>query len=177
MCSGQSPHCPEPSPKENLTICSQGTRVCLNGECVESVCVRHGLQQCDCPGDSMKEKCHMCCQEPGQPETCASTTSSVLSRHFQRKALPLVGGAPCSANQGYCDKFHVCRLLDADGPIARLKNSFLHLDDFDDLGEWMKFYWWAILVAVATMSAVMGCIVCVCSRTLDTSILRSPPSS
>lgn len=73
-----------------------------------------------------------------QPETCASTTSSVLSRHFQRKALPLVGGAPCSENRGYCDKFHVCRLLDADGPIARLKNSFLNLDDFDDLGEWMK---------------------------------------
>lgn len=73
-----------------------------------------------------------------EPETCASTTSSVLSRQFQRKALPLVGGAPCAGNQGYCDKFHVCRLLDADGPIARLKNSILNLDDFDDLGEWMK---------------------------------------
>ncbi len=73
-----------------------------------------------------------------KPETCASTTSSVLSRHFQKKALPLVGGAPCSGSRGYCDKFHVCRLLDADGPIARLKNSFLNLDDFDDIAEWMK---------------------------------------
>lgn len=73
-----------------------------------------------------------------KPETCASTTSSVLTRHFQGKPLPLVSGAPCSGNQGYCDKFHVCRLLDADGPIARLKNSFLHLDDFDDIAEWMK---------------------------------------
>ena len=73
-----------------------------------------------------------------KPDTCASTTSSVLSRHFQRKALALLGGAPCSGNRGYCDKFHVCRLLDADGPIARLKNSFLKLDGFDDLAEWMK---------------------------------------
>lgn len=73
-----------------------------------------------------------------KPETCASTTSSVLSRHFHKKALPLVGGTPCAGNEGYCDKFHVCRLLDADGPIARLKNSFLNLDDFDDLAEWMK---------------------------------------
>ncbi|KAJ0065172.1 hypothetical protein NL108_005656, partial [Boleophthalmus pectinirostris] len=64
VCSGLSAHCPEPHPKENLTICSQGTRVCLNGVCAESVCVRHQLQQCDCPGDSMKEKCHMCCQQP-----------------------------------------------------------------------------------------------------------------
>lgn len=86
-----------------------------------------------------------------EPDTCASTTSSVLSREFQRRALPLVGGAPCAGNQGYCDKFHMCRLLDADGPIARLKNSILHLDEFEDIGEWMKvkvqqivFYWFKI---------------------------------
>ncbi|XP_058495445.1 disintegrin and metalloproteinase domain-containing protein 10 isoform X2 [Solea solea] len=168
VCSGLSPLCPEPEAKENLTVCSEGTRVCLNGECAESVCVKHHLQQCDCPGDSMREKCHMCCQQPDKPETCASTTSSVLSRHFQKKTLPLVGGAPCFGNQGYCDKFHVCRMLDADGPIARLKNSFLHLDDFEDVGEWMKAHWWAILLAILTLSGVMGCTVCLCSQTLNT---------
>lgn len=142
-----------------------------------------------------------------KPETCASTSSSVLARYFQRKALPLVGGAPCSQNQGYCDKFQVCRLLDADGPIARLKNSVLHLDDFEDLGEWMKVkvtcnqtltttegwslsnkqimggyrerekwkhscrlqaHWWAILLAILALSSVMGCTICLCSRSLDT---------
>ncbi|XP_070688579.1 disintegrin and metalloproteinase domain-containing protein 10 [Pempheris klunzingeri] len=168
VCSGFSPVCPEPSSKENLTVCSQGTRVCLNGVCTESVCVKHSLQQCDCPGDSMKEKCHMCCQQPDKPETCASTASSVLSRHFQKKTLPLVSGAPCSGNRGYCDKFHVCRLLDADGPIARLKNSFLNLDDYSDIAEWMKAHWWAILLAILTLSGVMGCTVCMCGRTLDT---------
>ncbi|XP_042337058.1 disintegrin and metalloproteinase domain-containing protein 10 [Plectropomus leopardus] len=168
VCSGLSPFCPQPSAKENLTVCSQGTRVCLNGACVESVCMKHSLQQCDCPGDSMKEKCHMCCQQPDKPETCASTTSSVLSHFFQKKVLPLVGGAPCSGNRGYCDKFQVCRLLDADGPIARLKNSFLNLDDYDDIAEWMKVYWWAILLAILTLSAVMGCTICLCGRKLET---------
>ncbi|XP_015249892.1 PREDICTED: disintegrin and metalloproteinase domain-containing protein 10-like [Cyprinodon variegatus] len=168
MCSGLSPFCPEPDPKDNLTVCSEGTRVCLNGVCSESVCIKHGLQQCDCPGSNMKEKCHVCCQQPGKPQTCASTSSSVMSRHFQKRLLPLVAGAPCSGNQGYCDKFHVCRLLDADGPIARLKNSFLHLDDFDDLGEWMKAHWWAILIAILVLSGVMGCTVCLCGRTLNT---------
>ncbi|KAJ4943675.1 hypothetical protein JOQ06_006173 [Pogonophryne albipinna] len=157
LCSGLSPFCSEPSSKENLTVCSEGTRVCVNGVCAESVCVKHRLQQCDCPGDSMKEKCHMCCQQPDKPETCASTTSSVLSHLFQKKALALVGGAPCSESRGYCDKFHFCRLLDADGPIARLKNSFLNLDDFDDIGEWMKAQWWAILLGILSLSAVMGC--------------------
>lgn len=107
-----------------------------------------------------------------EPETCASTTSSVLSRQFQRKALPLVGGAPCAGNQGYCDKFHVCRLLDADGPIARLKNSILNLDDFDDIGEWMKAHWWAILLAILTLCTLMGCTVLLCGRTLETSDLE-----
>nr|XP_057930196.1 disintegrin and metalloproteinase domain-containing protein 10 isoform X2 [Doryrhamphus excisus] len=168
VCSGVSSLCPEPKPKENFTICSHGTRVCLNGVCAASVCLKHDLEQCDCPGDSKKEKCHMCCQQPGTPGTCASTTSSVLSRHFQRKALPLVGGAPCMANQGYCDKFQLCRLLDADGPIARLKNSFLHLDKYEDLGEWMKAHWWAIMLAILTLCAIMGCTVCLCGQPLDT---------
>ncbi|XP_053286713.1 disintegrin and metalloproteinase domain-containing protein 10 isoform X1 [Pleuronectes platessa] len=168
-CSGLSPLCPEPLAKDNLTVCSNDTRVCMKGVCAESVCVKHRLQQCDCPGDSMREKCHMCCQQPDKPETCASTTSSVLSRHFQTRSLPLVDGAPCSGNQGYCDRLHVCRLLDADGPIARLKNSFLHFDDFDDIGEWMKAHWWAILLAILTLSGVMGCTVCLCGRPLDTS--------
>lgn len=43
--------------------------------CSESVCVKHSLQQCDCPGDSMKEKCHMCCQQPGNQKAHMSTTS------------------------------------------------------------------------------------------------------
>ncbi|XP_037530181.1 disintegrin and metalloproteinase domain-containing protein 10 [Nematolebias whitei] len=174
VCSGLSALCPTPHAKENLTVCSQGTRVCLNGVCAQSVCVKHRLKQCDCPGDDMKEKCHMCCQQPDKPETCASTTSSVLSRHFQRKLLPLVGGAPCSGNRGYCDKFHVCRLLDADGPIARLKNSFLHLDDFDDMAEWMKAHWWVILLVILTLSGVMGCTVVLCGQTLNTRNLDSP---
>ncbi|KAM8888040.1 disintegrin and metalloproteinase domain-containing protein 10 isoform 1-T6 [Synchiropus picturatus] len=171
LCSGVSSLCPPPNAKKNLTVCSRGTQVCINGVCSESVCVKHGLQKCDCPGDSMREKCHMCCQQTDKPDTCASTTSAVLSRQFQRKSLPLVGGAPCFGNQGYCDKFQVCRLLDADGPIARLKNSVLHLDEFDDLGEWMKAHWWAILLAILALSAVMGCTVCLCGRSLDTTPL------
>lgn len=70
--------------------------------------------------------------------------------------MALVPGAPCSGNQGYCDQFKVCRILDADGPIARLKNSFLKLDEFDDLAGWMKAHWWAILLGILSISAIMG---------------------
>ncbi|KAK2907836.1 hypothetical protein Q8A73_008909 [Channa argus] len=80
VCSGLSPFCPEPSAKENLTICSQGTRVCLNGVCAESVCVKYNLEQCDCPGNSMMEKCHLCCQQPGKYfSLCCNYTTNVSS--------------------------------------------------------------------------------------------------
>ncbi|XP_048109384.1 LOW QUALITY PROTEIN: disintegrin and metalloproteinase domain-containing protein 10 [Alosa alosa] len=166
-CSGASPHCPAPRPKANMTVCSLGTRICLQGECSLSLCAKYGLGQCDCPGESMREKCHMCCQQINEPKTCASTTSSVLAKHFRGKRVALVAGAPCSGNQGYCDKFQICRLLDADGPIARLKNAFLHLDDFDDLGDWMVAHWWAILLAILTLSAVMAGTVLVFGRPLE----------
>lgn len=42
VCSGLSPSCPEPSAKENLTVCSLGTRVCLNGVSI----ISHSLRRC-----------------------------------------------------------------------------------------------------------------------------------
>ncbi|KAJ8277378.1 hypothetical protein GJAV_G00074520 [Gymnothorax javanicus] len=166
-CSGSLASCPKPGPKPNMTTCAQNTRVCINGECVFSRCLQYGLQQCDCSEVSATEKCYLCCQEPGKPKTCANTASSVLSKYFHGERVPLVAGAPCFNKRGYCDMFHVCRILDADGPIARLKNAFLHLNDFDDLPEWMEAHWWHILLAICGAGAVMGCIICLCGSTLE----------
>lgn len=44
VCSGFSPLCPEPSAKENLTVCSQGTRVCFSG--VRQPRPLHSVTQC-----------------------------------------------------------------------------------------------------------------------------------
>ncbi|KAG5850792.1 disintegrin and metalloproteinase domain-containing protein 10 [Anguilla anguilla] len=166
-CSGTLATCPLPLAKPNMTACAKDTRVCLNGECVQSLCLKYGLQQCDCSEVSTTDKCYLCCQEPGKPNTCASTTSSVLSQYFHGASVPLVAGAPCFDKQGYCDMFRVCRILDADGPIARLKNAFLHLNEFDDLAEWMEAHWWHILLAICVIAAVMACIICLCGRTLE----------
>ncbi|KAG7283705.1 hypothetical protein CRUP_020478 [Coryphaenoides rupestris] len=159
VCSGLSPLCPEPSPKENFTICSLNTRVCLNGQSGNQPPPPPPRVAMEEPVDPSPPRA----VSTDKPDTCASTTSSVLSRYFGRRLVALVPGSPCSGNRGYCDKFKVCRLLYADGPIARLKNSFLNLDDFDDA------HWWAILLVILVLSAVLGCIVCLCGRTLDTS--------
>ncbi|XP_051551022.1 disintegrin and metalloproteinase domain-containing protein 10 [Myxocyprinus asiaticus] len=167
VCTGSSAVCSEPPHKPNMTKCNKGTRVCFNGECALSLCALYGMLQCDCPGENKTEKCHMCCQQRDKPNTCASTTSSVLLQYFSGKRVALVPGAPCSGNQGYCDRFNVCRILDADGPIARLKNSFLKLDEFDDLADWMKAHWWAILLAILTISAIMAGIIWIFGQPLE----------
>ncbi|TRY57472.1 hypothetical protein DNTS_014221, partial [Danionella cerebrum] len=129
-------------------------------ECNLSLCALYGMVQCDCPGESKIEKCHMCCQQKGSrsvcllysiPNTCASTTSVVLSHYFNGTRVSFVPGTPCSGNQGYCDRFKICRILDADGPIARLKNSFLKLDEFDDLGDWMKRQPQSVVVLIVSL--------------------------
>ncbi|KAK6467391.1 disintegrin and metalloproteinase domain-containing protein 10-like [Huso huso] len=168
-CSGVGASCPSPTPKANMTTCHLGTRVCINGKCDQSLCVKYGLEQCGCLGNSMKEKCYICCQKPGKPSTCASTTSSVLFEYFRGAEIALPAGTACSDRQGYCDKFNICRLVDADGPIARLKNSFLRLNEFEDLAEWMKAYWWGILLVILALSTVMASTVFLFGHTADSS--------
>ncbi|XP_056614285.1 disintegrin and metalloproteinase domain-containing protein 10 [Triplophysa dalaica] len=167
-CNGSSALCTEPVAKPDMTLCNNGTRVCFKGDCSLSLCALYDMVQCDCPGDNRTEKCYMCCQQRDKPHTCSSTTSSVLLRQFNGKRVALLPGTPCSGNRGYCDRFKLCRILDADGPIARLKNDFMKLDDYEDLADWMKAYWWAILLAILTISAIMAGTICVLGQPLET---------
>uniref|UniRef100_A0A8C3FZ37 ADAM10 endopeptidase n=1 Tax=Chrysemys picta bellii TaxID=8478 RepID=A0A8C3FZ37_CHRPI len=164
-CSGQTAECAAPLPKANYTLCSMGTRICLNGLCLGSLCVKHGLEQCDCVSTSRREKCHLCCQQP--VHTCASTASALLERYFNGTHIPLTPGTPCRDRMGYCDKFHVCRLVDEDGPIARVKNSILDFIELEDISAWMKTRWWAVLLMILTLAAVMAGTVFLFGRTLD----------
>lgn len=74
----------------------------------------------------------------GQVDTCASTSSALLEHYFNGTHIPLTPGTPCRDRMGYCDKFHVCRLVDEDGPIARVKNSILDFIELQDISDWMK---------------------------------------
>ncbi|XP_056429114.1 disintegrin and metalloproteinase domain-containing protein 10-like [Hyla sarda] len=166
FCTGKTSICPTSTPKSNYTLCNAGTRICLNGMCRQSICAKYGLEQCDCDTQSLYKKCQLCCQRPGDAYSCRSTKSSELGRLFNMSTIFLPAGAPCEQRQGYCDKFHVCRLVDADGPIARLRKSFLNLIEFDP-AAWMKTRWWAILLIILTLGAMMAGTILIFGRTLD----------
>ncbi|XP_042334823.1 disintegrin and metalloproteinase domain-containing protein 10-like [Sceloporus undulatus] len=174
LCSGLVVECPAPRPKSNFTVCGRQSRVCLDGLCVGSLCIQHGLEQCDCVSASPRERCQLCCQLPGQPETCASTTSLRWDHFFNGSEIPLIPGSPCGDKTGYCDKFHVCRFVDEDGPIARVKNFILDFIEMEDIATWMKTRWWAILLVVLTLAAMMSGTVFLFGRTVDTGTEERP---
>nr|XP_033812155.1 disintegrin and metalloproteinase domain-containing protein 10-like isoform X2 [Geotrypetes seraphini] len=176
-CTGESAKCSMPAPKDNYTLCNIGTRICLNGFCHQSLCVKYGVEQCDCDSSSMREKCNLCCQLPGDDQTCASTASMALQEYFNGTQIPLPPGSPCGQRQGYCDKFHICQLVDADGPIARLKNAILNFIELEDISTWMKARWWAILLVILTLAALMAGTVFLFGRTLDTEYPRKEKRS
>uniref|UniRef100_H3BF63 ADAM10 endopeptidase n=1 Tax=Latimeria chalumnae TaxID=7897 RepID=H3BF63_LATCH len=164
-CSGMSAVCPTAPPKANYTLCNLGTWICLNGVCARSVCVKYGLEPCDCVTESMMEKCKLCCRHRGEPETCASTPA--WRQYFGGSSILLPPGSPCVEQQGYCDKFHICRLVDADGPIARLKNSFFNFEEYKDVADWMKSYWYVLLLVMLTLAALMAGTVFLFGRNTD----------
>ena len=51
--------------------------------------------------------------------------------------LFLISGAACDNFMGYCDVFQKCRGVDADGPLARLKNLLFNEETFKNIKDWI----------------------------------------
>lgn len=72
-----------------------------------------------------------------KPHTCASTGSEVWRSFFKGKTITLQPGSPCNEFKGYCDVFMRCRLVDADGPLARLKKAIFNPELYENIAEWI----------------------------------------
>ena len=72
-----------------------------------------------------------------QPNTCKSTGSQEWDKFFGKKVRTLQPGSPCNDFRGYCDVFMKCRLVDADGPLARLKEAIFNPELYENIAEWI----------------------------------------
>ncbi|KAL9988652.1 hypothetical protein ACROYT_G003122 [Oculina patagonica] len=118
FCSGHSFSCNTPETKPNGTSCDGGRRLCYAGQCSTSVCYSYGLEECSCT--AQEELCDLCCKEKGGECISAKRLSQLDDKV---KSLKLVPGTPCDNLNGYCDAFAVCRRVDKDGPLLRLKKK------------------------------------------------------
>ncbi|KAL2093367.1 hypothetical protein ACEWY4_010679 [Coilia grayii] len=178
MCNGVSPQCPTSEPKANFTACHGETQVCLNGGCSGSICEKYGLEVCTCAsvdGKDETELCHVCCMEKMNPSTCSSTGSERWLRFFNRKVTTLQAGSPCNDFKGYCDVFMRCRLVDADGPLARLKKAIFNPELYENIAEWIVAHWWAVLLMGIALIMLMAGFIKICSVHTPSSNPKLPP--
>ncbi|MBN3296285.1 ADA10 protein, partial [Amia calva] len=177
-CSGKTAQCPTSEPKANFTACHGETQVCLNGQCVGSICEKYGLEVCTCASKDGKddtELCHVCCMERMKPQTCSSTGSEKWQRFFNKKVTTLQPGSPCNDFKGYCDVFMKCRLVDADGPLARLKKAIFNPELYENIAEWIVAHWWAVLLMGIALIMLMAGFIKICSVHTPSSNPKLPP--
>ncbi|XP_061773280.1 disintegrin and metalloproteinase domain-containing protein 10-like [Nerophis ophidion] len=178
MCNGVSPQCPSSEPKANFTACHGETQVCLNGGCSGSICEKYGLEACTCASQEGKDEtelCHVCCMQKMNPSTCSSTGSQSLADFFQKKVTTLPAGSPCNDFKGYCDVFMKCRLVDADGPLARLKKAIFNPELYENIAEWIVAHWWAVLLMGIALIMLMAGFIKICSVHTPSSNPKLPP--
>uniref|UniRef100_A0A3B3ZRD6 Disintegrin and metalloproteinase domain-containing protein 10 n=1 Tax=Periophthalmus magnuspinnatus TaxID=409849 RepID=A0A3B3ZRD6_9GOBI len=179
MCNGATALCPTSKPKENFTSCNSETQVCLNGVCSGSICKKYGLEMCTCAiqdgKDEAEELCHVCCMEKSTPSTCDSTGSDRWAKFFNKSTKTLQPGSPCNDYKGYCDVFMRCRLVDADGPLARLKKAIFNAQLYENIAEWIVDHWWAVLLMGIALIMLMAGFIKICSVHTPSSNPKLPP--
>ncbi|XP_069703411.1 disintegrin and metalloproteinase domain-containing protein 10 isoform X1 [Periplaneta americana] len=181
MCNGLSPDCPLPAPKKNKTRCNEGTQLCINGECTGSICLEWNLTECFLtshiiPNIDKRKLCELACQNGTDPSTCRSTSEFAHYVGLPPGGISLRPGSPCDNFQGYCDVFYKCRAVDAEGPLARLKNLLFNKETLLTVAQWITEYWWAVLLMGIAFIIFMGLFIKCCAVHTPSSNPKKPPA-
>ncbi|XP_064086385.1 disintegrin and metalloproteinase domain-containing protein 10-like isoform X1 [Macrobrachium nipponense] len=175
-CNGRMPTCPTPKKKEDHKECNEGTKVCLKGKCTGSICLAQGMTECFLTSDRVQDKkklCEIACQVGNDTSTCKSTSEL---QHLFSEPVFMRPGAPCNNFQGYCDVFQKCRAVDAEGPLARLKNLLFNQDTLNSVAEWITQYWYGVLLLGVGFVVFMGVFIKCCAVHTPSSNPRKPPA-
>ncbi|BES95968.1 disintegrin and metalloproteinase domain-containing protein 10 [Nesidiocoris tenuis] len=181
MCDGTSPTCPAPQPKKNKTRCNEGTQLCLNGECRGSICLEWNMTECFLTsqnGANVDKRilCELACQNGTDTSTCRSTSEFAERIGLPPGGISLRPGSPCDNFQGYCDVFLKCRAVDAEGPLARLKNLLFNKETLSSLTQWVTEYWWACLLMGLGFIVFMGVFIKCCAVHTPSSNPKKAPA-
>jgi len=180
-CDGLSPECPRPPPKANKTRCNEGTQLCINGECTGSICLEWNLQECFLTSNQgqnvdKRKLCELACQNGTDPESCRSTSEFAHLVGLPPGGISLRPGSPCDNFQGYCDVFFKCRAVDAEGPLARLKNMLFNKETLHSMAQWVQEYWWACMLMGICFIIFMGVFIKCCAVHTPSSNPKKPPA-
>ncbi|VDN00825.1 unnamed protein product [Thelazia callipaeda] len=169
QCNSESPECPPSDPKQNGLPCQDSTKVCNDGNCNGSICAQVGLKDCFLTVGSPEHLCHLACEEKNG--TCLSSLvlpQFAVGKYKQtgredKPGLILLPGSPCNNYKGYCDIFRKCRRVDADGPLARLKNVIFNPKTLHEVKFWIQGNWWVVVAGGLGLLLFMTLFIKICA--------------
>ena len=74
----------------------------------------------------------------------------------------MVGGL-CNGTNGYCDHFRVCRSPNDEGPLTRLTNLILNPETISNVQEYLRAYWWAMMLGGIALLILLVFVTWLCS--------------
>ncbi|KAG5446384.1 Disintegrin and metalloproteinase domain-containing protein 10 [Clonorchis sinensis] len=172
-CNGVEAKCPTSEHLPDGTPCQDHTRICKQGQCIGSICERiPGWHECSLVRNknvTPEMMCFVSCRENRTGAPCISTFQLEQDSNLRDKYPQLVNellrdgrgtklkpGAPCDNYRGYCDVFHRCRSVEAEGPLARLRNLLFSPQVLEQVKSWITMHWWAvILICVSLIIALI----------------------
>ncbi|CAI2318262.1 unnamed protein product [Caenorhabditis sp. 36 PRJEB53466] len=182
-CDGRSAQCPISPPKHDGIPCQDSTKVCSNGNCNGSVCGMFGLEDCFLTEGKPDELCFLACIKDGKctssvnlPEFASNRTNFLQMMRKGKPGLILHPGSPCNNYKGYCDIFRKCRSVDANGPLARLKNLLFDKRTIETLTQWAQDNWWAVGVGGLVFLVMMALFVKCCAVHTPSTNPNKPPA-
>ncbi|XP_063972508.1 disintegrin and metalloproteinase domain-containing protein 10 isoform X1 [Diachasmimorpha longicaudata] len=181
MCNGSSAECPPSLPRANKTRCNEGTQLCIDGECTGSICLEWNMTECFLtsniiPNIDKRTLCELACQNGTDASTCRSTSEFAHIVGLPKGGISLRPGSPCDNFQGYCDVFLKCRAVDAEGPLAKLKNLLFNKETLLTVAQWVTEYWWAVLLMGIAFIIFMGLFIKCCAVHTPSSNPKKPPA-
>lgn len=136
------------------------------------------MRECFLTSNVIEDKrklCELACQKDNDNSTCKGT-SELLSVTGLAQGISLRPGSPCDNYQGYCDVFLKCRSVDAEGPLARLKNLLFNRETLLTIAQWITEYWWAVLLMSVAFVLFMGVFIKCCAVHTPSSNPKKPPA-